>query len=227
MTKVCFTSRLAASLLTALLAFAGGAVAETTAVPAGQPVQSVGQAPSRASIDRLLTLTETERTLLNMHEQIDEAMRLSVDQSLQGYSITGEERQTLDAMLDRLSGLYREELSWEKMKAISQQVYAESFTQDEINGLIAFYESPAGRAFVAKMPFVMQKSMTLMQERIGPLMHKIHGAIGETLQGMASAKEAREPEVKDPKTPGKAKVKPRPRKNVAKRSTATSKAAKK
>lgn len=208
-------NRFAACAFTALLALTGVASAQSA------PMQTAtsAPAPSGASIERLLTLTETERTLSTMHQQIDEAMRLSVEQSLQGQQVTPDERKTLEAMLDRLATLYREELSWEKMKTMSQQVYAESFTQGEIDGLIAFYESPTGRAFVAKMPVVMQKSMGLMQERIGPLMHKIQAEIGETMQEMAAAKEDKEPdpEAKPAKPISKAKVKPRPRKAVAKR----------
>jgi uncharacterized protein len=214
-------TRFAAWAFTVLLALSGIASAQSASTqtkPATPP-------PSRASIERLLTLTDTERTLTTMHQQIDEAMRLSVEQSLQGHPVTPDERKTLEAMLDRLGTLYRDELSWEKMKAMSQQVYAESFTQDEIDGLITFYESPTGRTFVAKMPVVMQKSMAMMQERIGPLMHRIQAAIGETMQEIAAAKEEKEPdpEAKPAKPISKAKVKPRPRKAVAKRPQAKSK----
>jgi hypothetical protein len=74
------------------------------------------------------------------------------------------------------------------MRPLYIQIYQESFTQEEIDGLIAFYKSPLGIAFVEKMPLVMQKSMTIMQSRTGPLMEKMKAVID---QAMADAKAAK------------------------------------
>ena len=75
----------------------------------------------------------------------------------------------------------REEMTWDKLRPLYVQIYQESFTQEEIDGLIAFYESPAGVAFVEKMPFVMQKSMSIMQSRMAPMMEKMKAAIKEAI----------------------------------------------
>jgi hypothetical protein len=80
-----------------------------------------------------------------------------------------------------MSDEVKSELSWEKMRDLYQQVYAETFTQEEVDGLIAFYESPAGKAFVAKMPTVMQKSMVLMQQRMAPMVQRLQQSLQETV----------------------------------------------
>jgi hypothetical protein len=67
----------------------------------------------------------------------------------------------------------KEELSFAKVKDIYIQAYRETFTQDEVNGVIAFYKSPAGKAIAEKNPTVMQKAGTLMQARIGPMAQKL------------------------------------------------------
>lgn len=51
--------------------------------------------------------------------------------------------------------------------------YRRSLSQDEVNGMIAFYESSAGQAVVRKMPLIQQNMLTLMQERMKVLMPKI------------------------------------------------------
>jgi len=63
------------------------------------------------------------------------------------------------------------------MRPLYIQIYQETFTQEEIDGLIAFYKSPAGVAFVDKMPVVMQRSMSIMQSRIAPMMEKMKAAM--------------------------------------------------
>jgi hypothetical protein len=72
-------------------------------------------------------------------------------------------------------------LTWEKLRPLYVQIYQESFTQEEIDGPIAFYESPAGVAFVEKLPFVMQKSMSIMQSRMAPMMEKMKAAMKEAI----------------------------------------------
>src|SRR5262249_25615685 len=66
----------------------------------------------------------------------------------------------------------KEALKWDDLKQMYFQIYSESFTQEEVDGMLAFYESPAGKAVIKKMPVVMQKSMTQVQQRILPLVQK-------------------------------------------------------
>jgi hypothetical protein len=54
-------------------------------------------------------------------------------------------------------------MSWEKMKPMYVQLYRDTFEQEEVDGLIAFYKSPAGQAYVTKMPLLMSKSMAISQ----------------------------------------------------------------
>jgi hypothetical protein len=53
------------------------------------------------------------------------------------------------------------------------RVYHESFTQSEIDGIIKFYKTPAGKAMINKLPLVMQNVMNEMQEMIKPMQSKM------------------------------------------------------
>ena len=82
----------------------------------------------------------------------------------------------------KFTDIMREELSWSKMKPQYIRIYQESFSQEDVEGFIAFYRSPAGQAYVDKMPIVMQKSMAVgaqMSQNIGP---KIKAAIDQALK---------------------------------------------
>jgi hypothetical protein len=65
------------------------------------------------------------------------------------------------------------ELDWNTLEPIYIDIYTQSFTQHEIDGMIAFYKSEPGRAVLAKMPLVMQKTMLAMQTRMTTMMPKI------------------------------------------------------
>lgn len=139
-------------------------------------------APSTASIDRLLTVTEAEKLLTSIHQQVEAMLQSGLRQGLAGKPMTPEVRQFVETFQKRMVADLKEEISWERMKAIYLSVYSETFTQEEVDGLIAFYESPTGKAFVAKMPIVMQKSMVAMQERMGPMMKKMDTSMREAIK---------------------------------------------
>lgn len=91
-------------------------------------------------------------------------------------------RETLDSQLDSLSEsmaaqvgadaetqarvdkVLKEVLDWEKLKGSYIDIYKDTFTSNEIAQLNAFYQSKAGRDFVAKQPELMKRSMKLMEE---------------------------------------------------------------
>ena len=49
------------------------------------------------------------------------------------------------------------------------KVYTDTYTEEEIDGILAFYKSPVGKAFLQKMPEVMQRSMPVMMQMMGDL----------------------------------------------------------
>lgn len=138
--------------------------------------------PSPESLDRLLKAMDAEQTVKNVQQYGEAMMKGTIDRVAQVRQLTPEQRKKLDDAAQRQSAAMREEMSWAMMKPMYVQVYSETFTQEEIDGLIAFYESPSGRAFIAKMPMVLQKSMSFLQNRIDGLMQRMQGAIKETLE---------------------------------------------
>jgi hypothetical protein len=53
------------------------------------------------------------------------------------------------------------------------RIYQKSFTQGEIDGLIAFYKTSTGQALLTKMPVVMQNTMNELQQMMQPMMQRI------------------------------------------------------
>ena len=65
-------------------------------------------------------------------------------------------------MQERVAAVIAEEFSWAKWKAEYTQFYAATFTEQELKDLLAFYQSPAGRTYVAKAPEIQK----LAQEHV-------------------------------------------------------------
>lgn len=92
---------------------------------------------------------------------------------------------TFDVMLKPLVGMVAEEKQAdfkmeveESMKDLFDQlavVYMESFTEAELDGILAFYSTPVGQKMTSELPVIMQKSMQIGQQwgmKLQPLMAK-------------------------------------------------------
>ena len=137
--------------------------------------------PSTESIETLLAATKVESLLGAVYSNMEKAMRAAMGQQLAGKGLTSEQQRFLDTVPGRFTNILKDELSWSRIKPIYVQIYQESFTQEEIDGLVAFYQSPAGKAFVDKMPVVMQKSMAAMQSRLQPMMERMNTAVEQAI----------------------------------------------
>ncbi|MBU0912671.1 MAG: DUF2059 domain-containing protein [Gammaproteobacteria bacterium] len=75
--------------------------------------------------------------------------------------------------LQELNQLIRTELSWQQLEQPMIAIYSSVFTEAELQGIIAFYQSEAGQKMVKRQPELIQASMAVMQEQSMLLMPKI------------------------------------------------------
>jgi hypothetical protein len=93
----------------------------------------------------------------------------------------------------KIMDLMQKELSWENIKPEFEKLYAETYSTEELEGLIKFYESPIGKKFTAKQPEMQQKSMMMVQKMIMRIMPKIQALTKDMQKEMIAAKKAEAP----------------------------------
>jgi hypothetical protein len=157
------------SLLLACLLLAGPTVANDA--PA-----------SDESIQELLVLTDAHKLIDTMKVQVQAMIRTSSKQAMQGKTITPEKQAILDRMQAKMEAALDEMLNWDALQAMYLRTYRASFTQDELDGMMAFYRTPAGIAMIKKMPLVMQNVMGEMQSVMKPMQVKMREIQRETMQ---------------------------------------------
>ena len=138
-------------------------------------------APSEDSIRRLLEVTEARKLLDGMMAQVDTLMRRNMEQALRGRQLTPEQEAIIARMRNKMADAFREEMAWEKLEPLYLRVYRDTFTQAEVDGMLAFYRTDAGRAVIVKMPAVIQTTMGEMQQRMQPLIAKMRAIEEEAL----------------------------------------------
>ncbi|WP_062062211.1 DUF2059 domain-containing protein [Cellvibrio sp. OA-2007] len=144
-----------------------------------------------ASVEKLLELTEASKMVDAVYAQID-SMSSGIATQM---GLTEKDRPEFDAYMKKVSALVTEEMSWEKMKEPMMQVYIKHFTEQEIQGMIEFYNSDIGKSTIKKMPLVMQDSMGVSQKMMEGVFPKIKVLMDEFSTEM-KAKKAK-PEAKE------------------------------
>jgi len=129
-------------------------------------------AASPESVERLLQVMKVQQQLDAIYSQMVPAMQNAMRQSL-GQNASPDAERVYNAVMPKINAVLREEMGWSKLKPDFAAIYAETFTQQEIDGLIAFYQGPVGSAFIAKQPQLTQRSMQLMQQRMPAVMQKV------------------------------------------------------
>ena len=87
---------------------------------------------------------------------------------------------------DKMMDMITRELSWDNMKEDYIALYANTFTEEELQGIIAFYKSPVGQAFSIKQPELIKRSMKMIRKKMLKLMPQIQALTQKMAQETAA-----------------------------------------
>lgn len=148
---------------------------------------AVATVPSDASIERLLTLTRAEALIDQSYAQTQQMARQAMLGAPGMGTLNEAQRKIVDEVVEQTSALMREAISWAALKADMMLLYREAFTQQEVDGMIAFYETPVGQSTIEKLPLVMQRSMQLTMARMQPVFPRLQAITQEGARRMKEA----------------------------------------
>jgi len=131
-----------------------------------------------AKIEELLQLTNAEAMSQQMYNQIRTMTTRQIDTMGGSEEAKAAAAQTIDKVMSQL----QERLSWSRMKPEFIRLYDDVYSDEEITGILAFYKSAAGQAFVKKMPILITKSMEISQRQMADLMPELQRIVKEGAQ---------------------------------------------
>lgn len=129
--------------------------------------------PSEASVKQLLEVAQARKLVDSVMSQMDTLLLQTIQQATQGKEVPPKIQKEIDKQQAEVTRLMKELLDWSKLEAMYVRIYQKTFSQQEVDGMIAFYKTPAGQAVIAKMPSAMQNTMDEMQQMMLPVMQKM------------------------------------------------------
>jgi uncharacterized protein len=139
----------------------------------------------RAAAEELILLSNPDQTL----EQIYAQIRGMIDQQFQQMGAPEELRPVFKKYTEKMFKVIEAELSFENMKDDMISIYVKTYTESEIRAISEFYKSPAGKAFLEKMPTLIQESMAMTQRKLPQISVKIQSISKEMADELKSLKE--------------------------------------
>ncbi|MBN8734591.1 MAG: DUF2059 domain-containing protein [Acidobacteria bacterium] len=130
-----------------------------------------------AKVEQLLTLTGVDSQTDKMMDQMFKMAVANLPSDA-----PPEVRAKLEEMQTKVFALISERMSWQKMKPVYVKLYAEVYTDEELDGMIAFFSSPAGRSMTAKNPILMQRSMQVVQSLMAEVLPEIKRMTAEAVR---------------------------------------------
>lgn len=133
-------------------------------------------ASKRAKIQEMLELRHVDRSLDQMMNMMKQQAIAATNAQLSSKGASPDLKARADALQKQIFDFIESQLSWTALEPGFIDMYDQAFTEDEIDGMLTFYKSPAGIAMINKTPELTQKSAALAAKKmleIEPQMKKM------------------------------------------------------
>lgn len=153
---------------------------------AASPLAHADDASKRHKIGELFTLIQIDKTMQQVAtQQVTQAQR-AMKTMFPDAKISPDQQKDLDAFLQKILAITQQSLSWSKLQPQFTDLYASTYTEEEIDGMIAFYRSPVGTAMIARQPEILSKSQAISQAQLAEVQPQLRAAILQFVQQMGA-----------------------------------------
>ena len=130
-------------------------------------------ASKTAKIHEFFKVAKMDQLSSQTTKRMIDQMNSGAVQQMLGVKATPDQQQKLDQFTQKLSKIIADTLNWNDLEPQFTKLYADAYTEQQIDDLLAFYKSPTGQAMVEKLPILMQQANAITQQRMATAMPQI------------------------------------------------------
>jgi hypothetical protein len=140
----------------------------------GAPFARAQEAPpSEESIRELMKLNQMGAMIDHLTQSLDESTRQGMREAMAGQGLSEKQEKMINEMTAEMVAMLKEEINPEALEPVYIEIYQKTLTQQEVDGMIAFYKTDAGKAVVTKMPIIMRQASEIMMQRMQKIFPKL------------------------------------------------------
>ena len=142
------------------------AVAVVVMALAGGVQAHADEASKKAKAQELFLTVRMDRTMGQLMDTIMKQVS-QMTQSMPGTKqMTESDKRQLADFQQRVGALVEKTVGWKAMEPDFVELYASTYSEEELDGILAFYKSPVGQAMLDKTPELMTKGTEISQRRM-------------------------------------------------------------
>jgi uncharacterized protein len=149
----------------------------------------------RALAEELINILKVKDTMERSFTMIKQMVSSQIGKMTppHGSSVTPAQ---ISAEMEKIMDVVGQELNWDKLKNDYVNIYADTFTEQELKDIIAFYKSPSGQAFIAKQPELMKRSMQISEKMMTNVMPKVQEMSNQMRENLMKSSQPQKEEKK-------------------------------
>src|SRR3954451_8378091 len=105
-----------------------------------------------AKVEEYMRLVKMDEMLRQTLEMSANQMKSGMLQEMMGVQLPPEQQKQLDEFVEQMQHRIFEIVAWDKLKPDYLKLMVETYTDAELDDIIAFYKSPSGKSLIAKNP---------------------------------------------------------------------------
>jgi uncharacterized protein len=133
-------------------------------------------------VREMLAALRMEETTNRLEHAQEMQIQTMSKQQLAGITLDADQQKAYDEFQQNLVDLIRASMSWKALEPDFVKMYSDAYNEEEIDGILAFYHTSAGRAMLAKTPELTERSITISQQRMAAISPKIQALIDKFMR---------------------------------------------
>jgi hypothetical protein len=155
------------------------------------PCKSNAAAPSAKSVERLVALSISNDTIAAMRRSIEDSQMKILDQALVSTDL-GKITEAISRKLkSRIEADIGSEFSEQNLRAFYCYAFANTYTQEEVDGILAFFDTAPDKAYLAKKTALISDLSNTVSARpvafAAKIMQEVQLAVNETQSATPAA----------------------------------------
>jgi len=125
-----------------------------------------------AKVKELFAVMHMDHSLDRMRSAMEQQVQATAKNAPGTEQMTPEKKKMQQEFVDNSMKVVDENFGWTVLEPAYVKLYADSYTEAELDGILAFYKSPAGQALLTKTPELSAGVMQIVHGHMGDFQPK-------------------------------------------------------
>lgn len=154
-------------------------------------VARADDASKQAKVKELFATMRMDHMLDQMMRSIQGEVKAMAQETPGAEQLTPAQQKLMQDFMDKSMKVVNESVGWAALEPAYVKLYATTYSEEEIDGILAFYKSPVGQTMLAKTPELSAGGMQIVHARMGDFQPKLQALQQEYMKELAATAPAK------------------------------------